>query len=114
MFNCETNKKEGIFAKLFHGYQYVFTVAICTYVWWTLVSKESRHSYVWQLCPLLSDFFFLHFSYAANFTQRFLKKKKLARSINFRYHYVLSLNESCGDNVGRTYPIEHKDNLRNS
>ena len=42
------------------------------------------------------------------------EKKKLARSINFRYHYVLSLNELCGDNVGRTYPIEQQDNLRNS
>jgi hypothetical protein len=62
--------------------------------------------------PLLADLFL--YSYEADFIQRLLKKneKKLARSINFTFHYiddVLSLNNSrFGDFVDRIYPTEHE------
>ena len=62
--------------------------------------------------PLLADLFL--YWYEADFIQRLLKKneKKLARSINFTFHYiddVLSLNNSrFGDFVDRIYPIEHE------
>jgi hypothetical protein len=62
--------------------------------------------------PLLADLFL--YSYEADFIQKPLKKneKKLARSFNFTFRYilvdgVLSLNNSrFGDFVDRIYPIE--------
>ena len=72
------------------------------YVWWTCFSTDSQHSYGYQLCPLLVDWFF--YSKEADFLQGFLKKneKKLPYIDG-----VLSLNNSMfGDFVDRIYHIE--------
>ena len=67
-------------------------------------------SMITNCAPLLGDL--LLYSYEADFIQGLLKKngKKLARSFNFKFHYlddVLSLNNSrFGDFVDRIYPIE--------